>query len=549
MKIKRICFWLILAIFIGITIWWMFYFPYSRERLYRAIPSNAIFVSEHPKIAERWKSIAHNPFTLCLMASAGIKQNAVLDPGVDLMLRRFASVNAVIAYVPSLSGSGEPAWVFSSWVGGSGQIFRWSPAGMLAGTNLKKVRIEGGRQIWQIDKKQNPSDVDFSFAIVEGVLLGCISSDPCGVRHLINRIEYSAPIQPDLADQLNIDSSCIKSNQVLDHGYIRWSTATGNDYKVRKFKFSLNVCNENSVDGCLNGGLDLLTSMVNRGAEPTNVPQENVNYSLNNIPVLNNLPLVVGKTPAAIAILPFNLIEPVLSSRRVSRGVRIISKVVGSQTDINSAMFFSVFCGDLSGRILGLKVPSIVTGINVLDETNSIARVSETVDMLNALYRLSVIPRREEIAGRTVVVFDSTRQQGVYDSIAATDKPAITTKEHWLAISSSIGTLTNVVCDPIRIEGTRISPPWVAGIRDVKDCAGYVWIDYESTSEAIKNAIAVYSLVLIAQNADGTAEIRDKLEILQRWIKVLKPVKIAEFKLRCLTPEVELHFKLSSAAK
>jgi len=91
MKLKRLFFWLILLTFSWLTIWWIFYFPFSREKLYRAIPQNALFVSEHADLAARWKSIARNPLTLCVLATAGFKQKnlgeAVIEHGGGIKRR------------------------------------------------------------------------------------------------------------------------------------------------------------------------------------------------------------------------------------------------------------------------------------------------------------------------------------------------------------------------------------------------------------------------------------------------------------------------------
>lgn len=543
MKFKRIVFWLILIAFAFLTIWWIFYFPFSREKLYRAIPANAMFVSEHINVAERWKSIAQNPLTLCVLSTAGFKQKnlneAVMDPSLVSMLESFASRNTVIAYVPALGNGGEPAWVLSSWVGGSGQIFKWYTSGMLAKANLRKVRLEGGRQIWRILKKDQPSDPDLSLAMVEGVILACISTDPSGVRFMIERIERGAALSADLRAQMDAGASAIATNGIMDRGYLQFRNKNSDDSKVWKMAYEFSEFSQNTLKGNITGDMDFLLDRMASFNTQVSSNKGVAGYNLNNAPALQDLPALFGREPDLFAIVPFSIMEPLLTGRYVSRAVRIISRTVKQQSSPDSAIFLSMFSGDLSGRILGIKVPALVTGVTVDDNCNYAARISETVDVLNALYKTSLIPRKDEIEGRVVIAIDSTRQQGVYDSIAPTDKPAITLKDHWLMMSSSLGTLSNVVCASSTVKDEQ---SWVKGTGNLTNCAGYAWINLESTGNAIKNAIAAYSLVLIAQNSPNTAEIRKTLALVQTWLNVVKPVKACELKLSTNDSSFELLF-------
>jgi len=548
MMAKRILFWFLVVLFVSSIGWWVFYFPYSAEKLYRAIPQNATFISEHGRLAERWKTIAGNPLTLSLLATVGFQYEdtakTVADPDVRAMVEKLAGKNVVIAYVPSLRGSGRPAWVLSSWVGGNGQVFRWSTAGIMAGINLKEVRLNTGRSIWTLVEKENPSDPDVSIAIVEGVLLMCLSSDPTDVKCLVDRIEYGAPLQPDLQDRF-IAGRNGGDEQVMDRGWIRWKEPKGDDYLVRRLKYVLTAHDARHSEGWVSGDADLLLPSPKGGQSVTNVTEKGAGFSLKDSTGIENLKDVPGVSPDAFLVAPFALFEPLLMDKESPRGVRIVTRALKSQADTNTAFFLSMFGGERSGRILGLKVPTFLVGVHVADEGRSMGKVSETVDILNASYKLSVIPRREDVAGRAVIVVESTRQQGVFDSIAPTDKPAVTCKGRWLTISSSFETLTNVVCRQAQDESAN--GQWARGIRSVKDCAGYMWVDFERSSEAIKHAIAAYSLVLMAQNSGESSETRKQLAVLDTWVRGLKPVKTAEFKLTFSGDQFRVGFSLGPA--
>jgi hypothetical protein len=190
-------------------------------------------------------------------------------------------------------------------------------------------------------------------------------------------------------------------------------------------------------------------------------------------------------------------------------------------------------------------VPAVIAGVRVADGSNGINRVSGVVDTLNAMYKLSVIARRDEIAGNPMVIMDSTRQ-GIYGSIAATDKTAVTFKDSWMALSSSLGTLTNVVAGLPGKSGSGPVPAWITGLGRDKDCAAYMWVNFESASEAVRNAIAVYSLVLIAQNDPDAGTTRHKLGEIEKWVRLFKVMKSGSAWLKYDNDSFEVRFDLGA---
>jgi len=551
MTARRLLFWLITVLFVCITGWWVFYFPYSQERLYRAIPQNATFISEHGRLAERWKTISKNPLTLSLLTTAGFKyedlNKTINDPGVQAMLDRFGEKNVVLAYVPSVKGSGKAAWVLSCWAGGNGQVFRWGTAALLPGTNLKEVRLSGGKSIWTLAKKNNPSDPDFSMAIVDGVLLICLSSDPLDVKYLLDRVEYGAPLHADLQERLAASKN-IENDSTMDRGWIRWHEQKGEEDQIRRISFELSSLDAGHSEGLVSGDADLILSTPMGILAPSNGVGKSACITLGNSPGFDGLKDVLSVSPDAFLVVPFVLAEPALMGRQSSKGIRIVTRAVKSQADTNTAFFVSMFGGERSGRILGLKVPTFIAGAHVTDEARCMARVTEIIDILNAAFKLSVIPRREDFGGKPVIVVDSTRQEGVFDSLASTDKPAVTCKDKWLTISSSLDTLTNIVCRPPlnRDSGGR----WASGIpRLSKDCSGYMWVDFEASSDAIRHAIAAYTLVLMTQNSGNRLDARKELALLDNWINGLKSARTAEFWLTFKGDGFQVRFEFGSAGR
>jgi len=76
-------FWLVALLFAGLTVWWTLHVPYAPEQVWKAIPAEAVFVSEHRDLAARWDAFSHNPFTRSLLTTVGLTPPVLQDLSSD----------------------------------------------------------------------------------------------------------------------------------------------------------------------------------------------------------------------------------------------------------------------------------------------------------------------------------------------------------------------------------------------------------------------------------------------------------------------------------
>ena len=84
---------------------------------------------------------------------------------------------------------------------------------------------------------------------------------------------------------------------------------------------------------------------------------------------------------------------------------------------------------------------------------------------------------------------------------------------------------------------------WQKGI-EVRHAHSYAWLNLRSAGRALRNGIAVYSLILMAQNTQGSAEARKSLEHVKAWIDVMRPLKTCSLWLNSRGSQFDLQFKL-----
>jgi len=522
---RRVLFWLLLVSFIGVAVWWCFYFPYDRERLYRAIPHEAVFVTEHEQLTDRWQEFSRNPLTRLLLLNAGLRPAEVKsitdDPDVAALIETLAPHDAVVAYVPSLAGTGRQAWVISSWLGGFGQALRWgSSSGIISDASLQKTRLEGGRRAWLLETGTREK---LSLAIVEGMLLGCYSEDPTAVRYLVDRVERGAHLRPDLRKEVDAGDVDGCADRGWFSAYVRQSGAR----VPYTFRYTLDTHDADGSEGQVIG----LPGRVR--------PPAGVNARLPE--ALASARKLIGADPDMLLLAPFGYAKPFLSGRGVPEGLTFVEECLDETMADDGYMFACLFGGEMSGRILGLRVPSLIIGAEVREESEGEAVASALLDRLNARYGWSLIPRLVEEGGQQIFVLDTGRG-GLYGSIGMRERPAYAVKDGWFVFSSNMDVLARWLTG--RLAPSSAGAAWQEAESPPANSAAYGWVDLQSTGQAVRNAIAVYSLALMAQNSAGNAATRRNLEEAKMWINALTPLETCALWLGEHEDEFDLRFRL-----
>jgi len=334
-------------------------------------------------------------------------------------------------------------------------------------------------------------------------LVGCLSSDPRGVRYIVNRIERErkTPLLPELKERLITESD----PAFPDRGWYKGLRSGG--FRVHDLKYELNMRSPDRVDGVIRGEW---------GKRLEKYGLDRSKFDIREFGGDEGLHSILGGAPCAFAMAPFAAIAPMLYELNAPDGLKIAGQILQSGITEKSFVFASLFGGRYRGRILGMAVPTVVVGVQVGGRTGFLDTLTGELDKLNARYRWALIPRRMEVDGNSFVVLDRARR-GVYDTLGSTGKPAFVEKQGWLLFASDMAALRKILARDE--EGLN---RWQAGIGS-RHATAYAWMDPETTGKALKNAIAVYSLYLMVQNAQAGTSHLETIGKIGAWIDALQP--------------------------
>ena len=520
MKSKPTHFWLLLFAFVGLCVWWVLYIPFNAMLLYRAIPQNAVFVSEHDEVAGRWETIARHPLiggvARALGVDAGLLYGLPEDRGVKAVLDRFAARKTVFAYVPSLGGpGGPPAWVFSSWAGTRGQYLRWGFYSKFL-TDLRRVSFQGGAKGWVLDTPDGAaSDEKLSFAEFEGILLGCYSSDPEGVRHIVDRFERGSPVVPGFRAR----SADITPTNVFDTVWLK-QPGPANSLLSQEWQCTFSLTPEFAAGHINSQGQTPLRA----GTDPGSVDGEDGEGQALRIGDLGAFVGILGDSPAAIVRLPYALVEEVFSGVGMPSAGRSIVGILERDLAEDASIVTSVCDLEYSGRILGFRVPAIIVGVEVADPGRKQEIVTALLDGFTALYGFGLIPRSVVIEGHSIIVAESVGE-GVYDKLGLNEYPAFMMVDNWLVFASSWRALSKMLSRSPVAGKAGDGPAWFVEMAGTEEPV-FAWFDLAASNEVLVKALAAYDLASYAQHGHRpTSSVRENLEDIKVLIDAARPMK------------------------
>ena len=323
---------------------------------------------------------------------------------------------------------------------------------------------------------------------------------------------------------------------------------------------------------------------------------------------LGRLKDILGDAPSAFITMPYEYVEQLLWRNKASDALRITAEILQDAMAKDGSIFACLCDGDYSGRIWRIRVPTVMVGVKIKDGAEVLDIVPDLLDALNTQYGWSLIPRFGETGklfssskassffvpggetyenteavsdkmivpsadserDKSLIILDSTRG-GMYSEMKLTEKAAIAVKEGWLVFSSNANALEKLILRDQKLEislsrrsnwQTSLSQAsaWHAGAKAEdqqeqeeggwhrgiggRDAAGYAWIDIEPTGRALKNAIAIYKLILMMQNTGVSLKTRENLRYVEVWIDAMIPLKTCFLWLDFDGSEFEVLFKL-----
>jgi hypothetical protein len=502
-------FWILFCLFIVLGVWWTVYFRYDPERLYRAMPPNAVFVSEHENLADRWDVMKHNELVTAVARLAGVEQEEIdevaNDPVISDWIGRLASKKTVVAYVPALGRSGEPAWVLASWVGSYGQFLRWTAlSSLVPDSDFETIRFDGGRKAWVLEEDPE-SQSRLSLAIADGVLLACISPDAEGVCRLVEQMESCSSWVPSFGKGRTEGPAGEEDGRFAEKGWYRWSVGERRARNFYELEYRMRLDGPGGSSGII--ASDIVLPAASTLAESVD-PQD-----------LKNL---LGEAPIAFCMLPFEYVDMLWSGGKAPQYARVIQKGLESVA-ASRQVFVCMLGNEYSGRMFGLRVPAFAAGIKVEDEDKSLDMVVGLLDKLNAGYGWGLIPQRVESGGH-MVVLDSAKAE-IRNRLGQHERPALAVVKGWLVLCSNMEALAKL---RERSDGKDAADgAWLAGLtgKETADVSACAWVDLEVSGQAIKGALAVYSVLLKVSDSRGSSETRRLLGEIMAWIDLVRPLK------------------------
>jgi len=368
-RARRLGFWRGVLLFSAGVGCWMFWAPYPPAVLYRAIPASATFVSAHAQLAERWQSLAGNPAAVSVGRAMGYEPGDLealrRDPDVQALLDQLAPKETVLAYLPSAGLGAEPAWVFSSWLGGRAQRLRWllhfsSPS------ELEKLGRVRGHAVWRILDSGLPPPYTLHAVLVEGAVIGCISRDAGALSTVLDAYDGLAPALYHRRAALGLPLE-VAAEAVADRGWLRISGAGS----AGRVVFDLEEAGPDRLSGRLRWcGVPGLPAPGT--ARFTEFPSA-----------------IWGDAPCAAAAVDVGVFEALLMpffSPSWEQVVQLLRDRVGGGP---AALGF--FTGAYSGRLFGMKIPGAVLAWKVPPDLTARAVLNDLLDTLNTQHQWGLI--------------------------------------------------------------------------------------------------------------------------------------------------------------
>ncbi len=518
---RRRIFWTLLFLSAAAFVWWLSYTPYHPDRVFEPIPASAAVVNVHHGLAAEWPVLTTNPVFTNLMVAAGVKPEDVRklssDPVTLSWMRRLAARDTVIAYVPSLGYQNRPGWVFATWVGPRSLMLRFQLA-LSRSADFRPVPVEHGRVVYITRTKFAHPHQRLSLALADGVLVGCISTDPIGARWLIETMDRY-PWTPSLktSGQLAQARRLLAGPAPSHWGWL--SVPVSGDpgrFPGGMVAYTLDPPSATHIRASMTAASSLPGASEALGAAQ-----------------IQPLVRVFGDSPGMLAIMPLAAVGPMLLRSEGPLWVDTArSMIATNDLPENALAVVSVLDQDHSGRIRGplgpvlgsltkgLRVPTLMMGYQVSSPEEAAARLDHALELLNQRYGTALV-RRDVSAGSDTLMLIEDPQSGFYSKFEPDERVAGVVVDGWFFLCSNAAVLKKRLAACNTTE-TMVSPatPWSRAI--TPGAAALMWADFSTLSKTIQNLTGVVSLMTMATGSQQKGSVRQSIDAWRETADVLK---------------------------
>lgn len=504
-RIPRLGTWWVGILLLLLTLWWLCYVPFSGVRLLAAVPYNAQFLSAHHDLAGRWSGIAANPATRSLLSSLGVEPDRLdeltMDAGFQKILGRVKPREVVVAYVPELGRRREPAWVGAAWIGARSHALRWLGP-LLDMPGVERTKIWGNRIMWTVPVPSQGADSKLFLVLEEGIVLACLAAGADSMASVLHCFDGHAMSVAAMHGDGPAVTWPLRSD-VQDRGWVEMSAWGKEGGPTERWLFELNELTNCRLEGRIRvPGNRATTSRLVRQDEEREI-----------------MGRCLGSIPQGAVLVPWNRLLGLLN--RWPGPWLDGLQGIASDLDIDHVGLF-LLGDEYSGRVRGVKVPTVLLATSVSDTSQVLEKVSGYLDQLNGDYQVGLFPAEEPVGDRRLFGV-ATSLNNTYADLADDERIAYAVLDDMVLVSSSEGPLRALVgrYDWQLAEEEKGSAAW--NVADIG--AGTLWFDLVDGLETMRKGMFAYTVALMAQ---GTADSQAKFETLRAakaWLQTLAPLQ------------------------
>jgi hypothetical protein len=464
------------AAFLLIVLFWLGYVPERRDRVFRAMPENSPFVSEHLNLSRVWRARFDNPLLVRTLQGAGVRkvEEWSADTNIVWIVRLVSGRRSLIGWSPSLGPSGQPCWTGASWAGFRGPLLRamlfvrWVPGlGRLATTP------RGTRFLETVSKRKRArgeTGPKIGFILRENILLATLGDDPDAVHDLDRRLVADAPLAPLFKDDPEPwrQTGSIPHRAWVAPGLSPLPLPFTRTAEARLTHFEHNRI---GVELALPGVADNAAAEPRAGLTSSCVAADALGADA--ACALLMLPAAAAQD-GLIRLLP--ALDP---AWRVPASGKSAALYITTQT--------------LGGRLFGLAVPAVT--LLYPDPPGTPDAIVQAVEAVSGALSLKLRTRASGDGGGTGRLLVDWMGRSKYFRLASEDCVAIESHPGWLTLCSAAASL-----DAQRQFSAETSGAWRAPLASQLATAGesgldgFLWIDLARTTDELRQIHAVYRL-------------------------------------------------------
>jgi len=491
---RRIIVSALVLLYAGATAWWVFYFPEDRALLYRAVPPDAVFVTEHERLGQRWSSVCTNTFVVWLWEISGSTRDEALaaasDPGLAKLLRWLAHRRTVACYAPRFGPAGWPAWIIASDSGWRGQAARAVFASGLV-RNFRRNTV--GIRTWYTSPASS-SGWRTSATLVQGIAVVCFSRDPSAARYAAERMEQWSPGFAPLEMSIRQEGrASFPDRGWFDRGLI-FPDCAGISHA-----FDLDVESPDWTRIRVKSALSCSDNL----------------RALREMDAAASIGGLFSRDPELLLLVPGRVADLIASNAPSSSRWASVARIADAARDHDWPVIAAMFGGELSGRILGLRVPTVALGLHLQNPEAGHDLVSAAFDELNSKHAMGLVASRPD-SGRPNLTLIGMSSNPLMGALRNEDMPALVNRGPWLLFFSNAGAADKVMP---RLPGSGRGCGWLDAMNERDGAVGFAWVNFENANKAMRDALAVLSLALKLQAGDGGERLRSNLDNARAWIK------------------------------